>query len=122
MPAVAVLSASAAVAVGWSASQLCWLLLLLLLLHGVDAATAAAAAEMACLGKAMNKPVKLQLVLLPPLAADITDDTPPDDVILLQHGVSIRGNDPEDRRPLRLSGLPLKYSVPCKHNWYLRGE
>lgn len=65
--------------------------------------------------------IRVQLVLLPPYACDVTPDTPAQGVQELRHGVSVyRKSGKAEIFPL--SGLSLTRSKPVVENWHLRGE
>jgi hypothetical protein len=71
--------------------------------------------------------IALQLVLLPPFAADISPDSPPRRVIELRHDITLR-KSPQGRRgkamqfTYPLAGLTLRRSEPTTNGWFLRGR
>jgi hypothetical protein len=74
-----------------------------------------------------TRAVKLQLVLLPPFAADITPESPPQLLKELHHGITLRKSACMKRGVLQyykysIEGLPLSASEPYKNSWFLRGE
>jgi hypothetical protein len=71
-------------------------------------------------------PVTLQLVLLPPEAADVSIDTPAQHVLDLNYGVTVRkASDKGDKKKgdmYMLAGLPFMRSAPVVEGWFLRRE
>lgn len=80
--------------------------------------------ELAGMEPRTGKPIAVQLVLLPPYASDVTPEAPPQEVIDLKHGITVRKTKPASvTTPVfALSGLPLARSRPVQESWYLRGE
>jgi hypothetical protein len=66
-------------------------------------------------------PVTLQLVLLPPEAADVSAETPAQLVIELRNGVTVRKTGGKSDLYM-LAGLPFMRSEPVRDGWYLRCE
>jgi hypothetical protein len=65
--------------------------------------------------------VKLQLVLLPPEAADVSAETPAQRVIELRHDVTVRKTG-KSGDLFSLAGLAFKRSEPVLQGWFLRCE
>jgi hypothetical protein len=83
--------------------------------------------ELLAMQRFSNHNIRAQVVLLPPEAADITQQSPPTGVYQLNNGVSVRRvqknkcRGPQSDAYL-LSGLPLRMLRPFQENWYCRGE
>jgi hypothetical protein len=67
-------------------------------------------------------PITLQLVLLPPEAADVSVDTPAQRVIDLNNGVTVRKARGKGADMYLLGGLSFRRSEPVRDGWFVRCE
>jgi hypothetical protein len=73
-----------------------------------------------------NRPITLQLVSLPPYAADISAATPAQHVRVVRHGIAVRKHAVMVKGEVKchmypVSGLPLARSEQRTNGWFLRG-
>jgi hypothetical protein len=71
-------------------------------------------------GTAAN--ISLQLVLLPPYASDVSPETPAQQVIELQHDVTVRKSLQNGSSVYIIGGRALRRSQPVQEHWHLRGK
>jgi hypothetical protein len=69
-----------------------------------------------------SRPIRVQLVLLPPYAEDVTPHTPAQSVMELWHGITVSRHGKHSNSWYTLSGLALTGSAPARQGWWLRGE
>eukprot|EP00775_Hariotina_reticulata_P009127 gene9127-9296_t len=79
-------------------------------------------ARLAALPYHTSHSIRVQLVLLPPHASDVTPETPEVEVIELTQGVTVRKNKSySDSGTFSLAGLALTSSKPAVKGYYVRG-
>jgi hypothetical protein len=78
--------------------------------------------EIANLPYGTSWPIKVQLVLLPPHASDITPESPAVEVIHLNQGVTVRrSKTATDTGSFNLAGIALTCSKPAKKGYTITG-